>query len=170
MGAIKPRLAGESEPAVRSRLRIEEVSVELVHEFDLSASLKPAVTFGNRMFLEIADGKVSGDRLNGTLLSGGGDWITLSSDGWGQIDVRGQMVTDDGAYIYTHYTGLLELNDKFMNATASGTATDWNDQYFRTTPRFETGDERYTWMTTNLFVAEGRQLAGGVEYRVFRVS
>jgi hypothetical protein len=76
------------------------------------------------MFLEIAEGKVSGERLNGTLLSGGGDWITLGSDGWGQIDVRGQMVTDDGAYIYAHYTGLLELNDKVMNATASGTATD----------------------------------------------
>src|SRR6202020_1040665 len=105
---------------VRSRVRGEEVPVELVHEFDLSASLKPAVTFGSRMFLEIADGKVSGERLNGTLLSGGGDWITLGSDGWGQIDVRGQMVSDDGAYIYTHYTGLLELNDKVMNATASG--------------------------------------------------
>jgi hypothetical protein len=122
------------------------------------------------MFLEIAEGKVNGERLNGTVLSGGGDWITLGSDGWGEIDVRGQMVTDDGAYIYAHYTGLLELNDKVINATASGTATDWNDQYFRTTPRFETGDERYSWMTTSLFVAEGRLLADGVEYRVFRVS
>jgi hypothetical protein len=146
------------------------VSVDLIHEFDLSASLKPPVTFGSRMFLEIAEGKVSGERLNGTLLSGGGDWITMSSHGWGQIDVRGQMVTGDGAYIYAHYTGLLELNDKVMNATASGTATGWNDQYFRTTPRFETGDERYSWMTTNLFVAEGHLLAGGVKYRVFRVS
>ena len=71
------------------------------------------------MFLEIADGKVTGERLNGTLLSGGGDWITLGSDGWGKIDVRGQMVTDDGAYIYAHYTGLLELNEKVINATAA---------------------------------------------------
>jgi hypothetical protein len=144
--------------------------VDLIHEFDLSASLKPAVTFGSRMFLEIAEGKVSGERLNGTLLSGGGDWITLGSDGWGQVDVRGQIATDDGAYIYAHYTGLLELNETVINATVSGTATDWNDQYFRTTPRFETGDERYSWMTTSLFVAEGHLSAGGVEYRVFRVS
>jgi hypothetical protein len=122
------------------------------------------------MFFEIAGGKVSGERLNGALLSGGGDWIVLGSDGWGQVDVRGQMVTDDGASIYAHYTGLLELNDKVMNATASGTGTDWNDQYFRTTPRFETGDERYNWMTTSLFLAEGHLLASGVEYCVFRVS
>lgn len=144
--------------------------MELIHEFDLAATVKPAVTFGSRMFLEIAEGKVTGERLNGTLLSGGGDWITLGSDGWGEIDVRGQMVTDDDAYIYAHYTGLLELNEKVINATASGTATEWNDQYFRTTPRFETGDERYSWLTTSLFVAEGRRLASGVEYRVFRVS
>jgi hypothetical protein len=53
----------------------------------------------------------------------------------------------------------------------TGSATDWNDQYFRTTPRFETGDERYRWMTTSLFLAEGHLLeGGGVEYRVSRVS
>jgi hypothetical protein len=144
--------------------------VELIHEFDVSGTLKPPVAFGSRMFLEIAEGKVTGERLNGTLLSGGGDWIVVSPDGWGQVDVRGQIGTDDGAFIYTHYTGLLELNDTVMNATVTGSATDWNDQYFRTTPRFETGDERYNWMTTSLFVAEGRRLADGVEYRVFRVS
>jgi Protein of unknown function (DUF3237) len=96
------------------------------------------------MFLEIAEGKVTGKRLNGTVLSGGGDWIVLGPDGWGQVDVRGPIATDDGAYIYVHYTGLLELNENVLNATATGSATQWNDQYFRTTPRFETGDERYS--------------------------
>ena len=123
------------------------------------------------MFLEIAEGTVSGERLNGTLLSGGGDWVVLGTDGWGHVDVRGQIGTDDGAFIYAHYTGLLELNEATVNAVTTGSATDWSDQYFRTTPRFETADERYSWMTTNLFVAEGHLLEGsGVEYRVFRVS
>jgi hypothetical protein len=145
--------------------------VELVHEFDFYAALKQPVMFGSRMFLEIDEGKVTGRRLNGTLLSGGGDWILMDSEGWGQIDVRAQMSTDDGANIYTHYTGLLELNDAVMNATVSGTATDWSDQYFRTTPRFETGDVRYRWLTQSLFVAEGRLLeGGGVEYRVHRIT
>ena len=65
--------------------------MELIHEFTFRCTLKPPVAFGNRMFLEIAEGKVSGERLNGTLLSGGGDWIALGSDGWGQVDVRGQI-------------------------------------------------------------------------------
>ena len=68
-----------------------------------------------------------------------------------------------GASIYTHYTGLLELNDKVMTATASSAGTDWGDEYVRTTPQFETGDERYKWLTTNLFVrgpAHGRWRCG----------
>ena len=76
-----------------------------------------------------------------------------------------------GASIYTHYTGLLELNDKVMTATASSAGTDWGDQYVRTTPQFETGDERYKWLTTNLFVSEGRLMeGGGVEHRVYRIT
>ena len=145
--------------------------MKLVHEFDYYGTLKPPVTFGSRMFLEVAGGRVTGERLNGRLLSGGGDWIVIGSDGWGQVDVRGQIETDDGASIYTHYTGLLELNETVLNATASGAGTDWGDQYFRTTPRFETGDERYSWLTTSLFASEGRLIeGGGVEYRVYRIT
>lgn len=145
--------------------------MELVHEFDFYGMLKAPVAFGERMFLEVAEGQVTGSRLNGRLLGGGGDWIVLGSNGWGQVDVRGQIETDDGAFIYTYYTGLLELNDKVMTATTSGGGTDFGDQYFRTTPRFETGDERYKWLTTSLFVAEGRLKEGsGVEYRVHRVA
>jgi hypothetical protein len=145
--------------------------MELVHEFDYYGMLKPPVSFGSRMFLEVAEGRVTGDRLNGRLLGGGGDWIVLGADGWGQVDVRGQIETDDGAFIYTHYTGLLQLNDTVMNATLTGAGTDWDDQYFRTTPRFETADERYQWLATSLFVAQGRLKEGaGVEYQVYRVS
>jgi Protein of unknown function (DUF3237) len=145
--------------------------MELIHEFDYKGTLKPPVSFGSRMFLEVIGGQVTGKRLNGRLLSGGGDWVVLGSDGWGQVDVRGQIGTDDGAFIYTHYTGLLELNDKVITATTSGGGTDWDDQYFRTTPRFETSDERYKWLTTSLFVSEGHLTkSGGVEYRVYRVT
>jgi hypothetical protein len=148
----------------------EAMDMELVHEFDYYGTLKAPVSFGARMFLEVVEGQVTG-RLNGRLLSGGGDWIVIGTDGWGQVDVRGQIGTDDGASIYMHYTGLLELNDKVMTAIASGSGTDWGDQYFRTTPRFETGDERYKWLTTNLFVSEGRLKEGGrVEYSVYRIT
>ena len=43
------------------------------------------------------------------------------------------------------------------------------DQYFRTTPQFETGDARYSWLNQSIFVAEGRIAPGGVKYKVYRV-
>ena len=66
---------------------------------------------------------------------------------------------------------MLEFNEAVQNALATGGGTDWGDQYFRTTPRFETGDDRYAWLTRTVFVGEGRLLPHtGVEYRVSRVA
>ena len=35
----------------------------------------------------------------------GGDWLTLRSDGVGILDVRATLEADDGALIYTSYSG-----------------------------------------------------------------
>ena len=48
--------------------------------------------------------------------------------------------------------------------------TGYGDQYFRIAPRFETGDARYAWLNTSVFLAEGRIATDGVEYEVFRVT
>ena len=38
-----------------------------------------------------------------------------------------------------------------------------------TTPRFETGDERYSWLNGLVCVAEGKRTARGLSYRVYAV-
>lgn len=150
--------------------------MELVREFTYNANLGPAVAvgegpFGTRMVLPVVDGRARGDRISGTLVGGGGDWALIGSDGWGRLDVRGQIQTDDGAAIYLSYTGLLQLTEKVMTAVATGSeGTEFDDQYFRTAPRLETGDERYAWVNQMLFVARGRMIPGGVEYEVFRLT
>jgi len=148
--------------------------VNLEFAFTLFGSLKPAIEigagpFGNRRCFEVLGGKVEGDQLSGKVLTGGGDWLLVGSDGFARLDMRAQMITDDGALIYTHYDGLLELNRKVADAVANRSSTDYGDQYFRTAPRFETGDARYVWLNQSLFVAEGRLHPGAVEYRVHRV-
>jgi hypothetical protein len=70
--------------------------MELVHEFDYYGTLKPPVSFGSRMFLEVVEGQVTGKRLNGRLLSGGGDWIVIGTYGWGQVDVRARSAPTTG--------------------------------------------------------------------------
>jgi hypothetical protein len=150
--------------------------MDLVHEFDYWATLKPPVQIagplGTRIFFEVTgEGRVEGERLKARVLTGGGDWLLVGSDGLGRLDVRAQIETDDGAVIYVQYHGILELNETVQHALATGEGTDFGDQYFRTMPRFQTGDERYAWLNRSVFVAEGRAYPGlGVEYRVYRVT
>jgi Protein of unknown function (DUF3237) len=152
-----------------------KMSLEVVHEFSYWVALKPAVDFGRgpfgrRVYFEVADGAANGERFNATAVGGGGDWILLGTDGYGRVDVRVQLQTNDGAHVYCQFFGLLELNSAVSHAMATGEGTTFEDQYFRTSPRFETGADRYAWMNTSLFVARGRLRAGGgVHYEVLRV-
>ena len=147
--------------------------MKLVQECEFSAGLKPPVPvgtgpIGTRMYYEVTGGEVSGDRLRGKILSGG-EWALIGPDGFLRVDVRLQIETHDGAFIYAQYLGLLEANEKVQAALANGTGTEFEDQYFYTNPRMETGDERYAWVNTTFFVGEGRILPDlSVGYRIWR--
>jgi hypothetical protein len=126
--------------------------------------------FGNRVVGSISAGTVTGPRINGTLIGPGADWALLGGDGYGRVDVRLQIRTDDAALIYVQYVGLLELNDRSSAAmTDRHLETTFEDQYFVTTPRMECGTERYEWVNRTVFVARGRFTRTGVRYEVYRV-
>jgi len=151
-------------------------TMELVLEFAYEASLAPALMigdgpYGTRAFFPVTEGRVKGDRINGTFVGGGGDWLLIGSDGWARLDVRGQIETDDGALLYITYQGVLQLTQTVIAATQTmAEETAFDDQYFRTTPRLETGDERYAWTNQTVFVGRGRLIPGGVAYEVYRVT
>ena len=148
---------------------------ELVYVATYSALLKPPLQaggiFGTRMFFEVVSGEfsaASGGR--GKLLTGGGDWLLIGPDGWGRLDVRAQLQMDDGAIVYAQYFGLIEMNDAVARALQDGTSTTFDQQYFRTSRRFETSDPRYAWLQQSVFVGQGRIIAGlGVEYNLFQI-
>lgn len=147
--------------------------MKLIHEFTFTGMLKPPLPIGEgpigtRMYFEVAGGEITGERLRGTLL-GGGEWALIGPDGFLRPDVRLQGQTHDGANFYIQYSGLLEYNESVQNAFANSEGTNFEEQYFYTNPRIETGDERYAWLNTTFFIGEGRVLPGfGVEYRVWR--
>ena len=148
--------------------------MDLVHECTFHADLSDPLVAGNgpagtRMVIPVAGGWVKGSRLNATVVGPCGDWALLGADGFARLDVRGQLRTDDGAVVYVSYAGLLELNEAVQAALAGG-STEYGQQYFRTTPRFETGDERYLWLNTAVFVGQGRLMPGAVEYEIYRVT
>lgn len=86
-------------------------------------------THGKRLVANIT-GAFEGKRLTGIVCSSGADWIVIDSENLGHIDVRIVLQTNDGAYIYVHYTGFLEYNDKFVTAALSGGETKIGDLYF----------------------------------------
>jgi hypothetical protein len=147
--------------------------MKLVEEFVLTGTLAEPLPIGDgpigtRMFYEVTGGEIVGERVNAKIL-GGGEWALIASDGFLRVDVRLQAETHDGAFLYFQYGGLLEMNEAVVAATGGGTGTEFEDQYFYTNPRVETGDQRYAWMNTSFFVGEGRILPNaGVQYRVWR--
>lgn len=148
--------------------------MDLVHEMTYVSHLRPPMPiggpFGQRIYYDVTHGDIEGPRIRGSWRSGG-DWLIVGDDGITRIDARGQLETDDGAFVYVQYHGVLEMNSTLRGALRAGAETSYDDQYYRITPRFETGAEQYAWLQQSVFVGQGRLVAGGaVEYRVFRVT
>ena len=121
---------------------------------------------GLRVIAEVSGGTFEGEKLRGTVLSPGADWVVLDGS-YGEVDVRLNLLCDDGARIYMRYTGVLEQNEAALAALTGNGETDFGDNYFVTQPRFECGHEGYEWLNRTVAIAEGRLINGEVEYRVF---
>jgi hypothetical protein len=96
--------------------------------------------------------------------------VIVGADGYAQIDVRAQLRTDDGADLYIHYTGSLEMNDAVMSAVQADGDTVFGDQYWWTHVRIESGAERYDWVNRTLFIGQGRIATDGIEYEIYRLA
>ncbi len=144
MSATGADAADEAEPTLKSQFL-----------FEMEAELEPPQDIGDRQIYIAKSGVVSGPRIKGTLVPGGGDWSMKRSDGSTLLDVRGTMKTDDGALVYTWYRGIVAPKDGGM--------------YFRTTPYFETNSEKYAWLNHVVAVGVFKPVAGKVAYNVFEI-
>ena len=158
-----------------------ELVLELEYHADVYLREIGSGPLGRRVFAGLLGGTVEGDRIKGELAPVGGDWLILAPDGFGQIDVIIQFLTNDGAAIHCTYKGIIELTPGVLALLEGGSQpTDFGDQYFFTNPRMETGDERYAWVNQTFFVGQGRLVPGPssvdglptvtVEYKVFRLA
>jgi hypothetical protein len=146
------------------------VKLELL--FEMHADLRPPIPvgpgpFGTRLVFDVTGGNVAGPRLRGRVLPSGGDWLLVRPDGYGLLDVRAGLATEDGAFVYAQYYGVIEMSPQVQAVLAAGGRTEYGDVYFVTQPRFETGDPRYAWLNAVMAVGEGRLLPDAVEYRVY---
>jgi hypothetical protein len=128
-----------------------------------------AVPLGTRVTAPVPSGHFEGDRLRGKVLAGGADWTLLRSDGVLELDLRLTLQTDDGALVHMTSFGLRHGPPEVIAALGRGETVDPAAYYFRTTPRFETGDPRYAFLNRLLAVASGDRHAAGSVYTIHEV-
>jgi hypothetical protein len=124
---------------------------------------------GLRLTVIVEEGQVSGPEISGRFLPGGGDWITLGEDLVARLDVRASFQTDDGAIVMVTNTGRARLDADALGRFAAGELVAARDMYARSSPLFETGDERYAWLNGIHTVAINQFSRHEVHYRVHRV-
>lgn len=103
---------------------------------------------GTRVTFPIIGGSFEGDRLRGKVLPGGDDWSVKRLDGIVELDMRVTLETEDGALIHMTFEGIRD--DAVPGAP-----------YFRTLPRFETADSKYSFLNRMLAVGAGEIRADG---------
>ena len=150
----------------------------MTHLFTMRATLASGLDggdgpLGRRTLNAVANGDFAGERLRGVINPGTGDWM-LTRNNIRVVDARVVLQTDDGAVIHMSYGGRIMFPDDLGDAvrdTSRRHLIDPSRYYFRTTPLFETGAAKYTWINSIVAVGSGRLIeGGGVAYDVFELQ
>src|SRR4051812_5842494 len=144
------------------------------HLFDMSlhvSGMQPigAAPNGNRRVGLVGGGSFAGERLRGTVLPGGADWIIARPDGVTTLDVRLVLETDDSAAIGMIYRGLRHGPAEIMQRLDRGEPVDPAQYYFRTAIMFETAAPRYDWLNRIFAIGTGRRPPEGPVYEIYEV-
>jgi len=117
------------------------MSLELVPLCTATVSLAETISVSPSFVIgEVTAARFEGERFTASMKgSAAADWLTVSPEGYGTLDVKVTVETDDGAIVHAAYSGRLHFET--MTAYA--------------TPKFHTGDERYLWMNRIQAVAKG---------------
>jgi hypothetical protein len=125
---------------------------------------------GRRRIINITGGTFRGERLSGRVLAGGADWQVIRGDGVADLDARYTLETQDGALIYVRNHGYRHGPADILKKLSLGEEVDPSLYYMRTTPLFETGDQRYAWLNRLICVGTGARKKSSVHLEVFEVK
>jgi hypothetical protein len=148
-------------------------SLPVEHLSDMHVNLQPAqpipTPIGARMTFITTGGLIDGPKLRGEILPGGGDWLLVGSDGAGRVDVRATIRTHDGVLIHYETRGIIKIPGDGLDRLAAGEVLPFDETYVRTTPKFETADERYAWLNQIVAVGYNVLSPNHIDYRIYRV-
>jgi Protein of unknown function (DUF3237) len=132
------------------------MTLELVPLCTLTVSLAETISVSSSLVIgEVTGARAEGERFNANLKgNAAADWLRVSPEGYGTLDVKITLETDDGAIVYADYSGRLQFDTMTVYAS----------------PLFHTGDERYAWMNRIQAVSKGTfQPDGTLVYEIFEL-
>jgi hypothetical protein len=132
-------------------------------------SLGGPAKHGERRFVPILGGKVSGPELEGVLLEGGVDWQLQRTDGATEISAHYVIQTPDGALIEVQSDGLRHGPPEVMARLARGEAVPAQDYFFRTLMRLTTGHPAWLHLNKVMALATGQRQATQVALDIWRI-
>jgi hypothetical protein len=148
--------------------------VELRHLCDFSIDFEPTqyipTGVGMRANYVIKQGTVTGERFNGELIAGGGDWVVVGADQIARLSVRATIRADDGELVFVTNTGRIDLRDGIAERLLAGERLGPADFYARSCPLFETGSQRYGWLNSIVTVALNGLAPDHVDYEIYEVA
>ena len=149
------------------------IQLPVEHLFDMHVGLQPVqaipTALGARMTFITTGGRVDGPRLRGEILPGGGDWLQVGSDAVGRVDVRATLRTEDGCLIHYEARGVIKIPSDGLARLAAGDVLPFAETYARTTPSFETSDERYAWLSGAVCLAFNVLSPDHIDYRIYKI-
>jgi len=149
-----------------------EIKGALLFNMDLTlgtAHVLNGSPLGDRRIVAVTGGTFKGPRMEGVVLPGGGDWLIQRHDKALLLDVRLALMTDDNALIYMPYRGIRHGPSEVIERLNRGESVDPSEYYFRITPYFETGSEKYGWLNRIVSVGIGNRTPKEVHYSVFEI-
>lgn len=122
-----------------------EISTEYL--MTLYAPLDPPQRIDNALFIyNVREGWIKGPKISGKLIAPGGDWLRAMPGGSFRLDVRGTIKTDDGAFVYIAYNGIISLSKEIFDRLMKGETFTSKDLYFITAPTMQTSSDKYAWL------------------------
>ncbi|KAJ5618717.1 hypothetical protein N7528_006828 [Penicillium herquei] len=159
---------------------------QIEYVFTLQVDLAPPLDYGStatgdKRFIPITGGKVTGPRLSGKILGNtGGDWNAVRADGIVHLYARYSIQADDGTIIGICNEGYGRASQETMKVvfedadpSKASMANEGADWYTRTNPRFEVdvNNEEHGWLGRSVFLGNLKppQRPGYVEIDVYEV-
>lgn len=125
---------------------------------------------GQRRIIPIAGGRVTGPRLNGRILPGGADWLTVSHDGMSLMDARYVLETDDGVIVEIIDQGYRHGPEAVIKSLLAGADVPPEAYYMRSSIRLESGAPAYSYLNRTVFVGTGAKTPAGVQIDIYSVE